>query len=270
MQASRTMPAIEQLALFDSCVTLGKLSLLNVPRCLTPDNILDVMDAHGIAEALVHSAEARIISPRRRGNRRLLEDIAGLDRLHPVWVLEPPEKPDPPAARAMVREMLDAGVRAARLMMGVMPPLLWLWGDLCAELEAHRVPCLLDFAPLGEPTTNCVPDALALDNLREICLAYPQLPMILSHASGGLGLSRATIPLMHRADNLLMDITAIVDYWRRVVRELGPHRIVFATGMPFYDPSILVSNVQYDEKLDLPAKKLLCGDNLRRLLEDVR
>ncbi len=270
MQALGKMPAIGGLRPFDSCVTLGRSCLEEVPEYLTAENVLEVMDAHDIAEALVHSNEARLVRPRRRGNQRLLKRLEGSQRLHPVWVLEPSKRPDPAGARSMVEEMLAAGVKAARLMMGQVPPLHWIWEDLCAALEAHRVVCLLDFAPVRSASTQCVPDAAALEALREICLAHPALPMILSHHSGGLGLSAATMPLMYRLDNLRLDTTGVVDYWRETSRELGPQRVVFATGMPFYDPATFVSNVQYDEALDEQAKRLIYGDNLRRLLEAVR
>ena len=278
MRAVRPMPDIRELRLFDSCVSLGRLCLPDVVENLTAQKALAVMDKHDIAEALVHASEARLVRPRWRGNERLLKDLTAVGwskqsrgaRLHPVWVLEPPKGPDPAGANKMVEDMLSAGVRAARLMMGQVPPLRWMWQDLCAALEAHRVPCLLDFAPVRSPGTNCVPDVAAMEGLRGILAAHPHLPMILSHASGGLGLVHSTIPLMHRAANLLLDITAIVDYWREVARDLGPQRVVFASGMPFYDPAVLVSNVQYDQNLDLAAKKLICGDNLRRLLEGVR
>ena len=268
------MPDVRNLRLFDSCVTLGRGVRAGTPENLTPDNIYAVMDQHDIAEAMVHEWEARVVLPRSRGNRRLLEEIRGLDRLHPVWALEPPMKPDPEEARAMVEEMLDAGVRAARLMMGVAPPLLWMWGDLLSALEEHRVPCFLDFAasnyspPYG--ASHATPDAMTMDKLRDCCLAHPQLPMILSHVSGGLGLSYPTLPLIYRTPNLHLDITSIVDYWRNVAREAGPERVFLATGMPFYDPSILVPNVQYDPHLSPEAKRGICGDNLRKLLEAVQ
>ena len=270
MRAAHEMPRIDDLALFDSCVTLGRSCMQNVPEYLTAENVLAVMDKYDISEALVHSNEARLVRPRRRGNERLLREVAQTDRLHPVWVLEPPKRPDPAGARGMVEEMLSAGARAARLMMGHAPPLHWIWKDLCEALESHRVVCLLDFAPVRSPATNCVPDSLMLDKLLEICLSHPELPMILSHHSGGLGISWPAVPMMHRAPNLLIDTTGVVDYWREVGRELGTERVVFATGMPFYDPSVFVANVQYDETLDADAKRLLCGDNLRRLLEAVR
>lgn len=271
MQATPLAPAIRDLRLLDTCVTLGQMAT-DAPS-LTVDSLLAVMDKHDIAEALVHHNEARVAYPRARGNRRLLQWIDGIERLYPVWVLEPPPSADPPAARAMVEEMLAAGVRVARLMMGVAPPLLWLWDDLCAALEEHAVPCLLDFADtrvLTQAGTQSTPGDGAIDQLRQICLAHPRLPLILSHVSGGLGIAYTVVPLMRRVPNLHLDITSVVDYWRKVAAELGPERIFFASGMPFYDPAILVSNVQYARGLDLPAKQAICGDNMRRLVGGVR
>jgi len=75
---------------------------------------------------------------------------------------------------------------------------------------------------------------------------------------------------MRRVPNLHLDITSVVDYWRKVAAELGPERVFFASGMPFYDPAILVSNVQYARGLDLRAKQAICGDNMRRLMGGAR
>jgi len=273
MEAKTKAPDIASLRLFDSCVTLGRTVCPGVPESLTPDNILQVMDKYDIAEALVHDHEARMIRPRARGNRQLLETIKGMDRLHPVWILEPPESPDPREAYGMVQEMLDSGVKAARLMMGLAPPMLWLWDDLCTALEEHYVPCFLDFAPLrfspGAGTTQGLPDSTAMEQLLDICLAHPDLPLILSHVSGGLGLAYPTVPLMRRMPNLHTDVTGVVNYWRRVAVSLGPQRVLFATGMPFYEPATFISNVQYAHEIDEEAKKRICGDNLRALLEAV-
>ena len=169
--------------------------------------------------------------------------------------------------------MIGEGVRVARLMMGVAPPFLWMWDSLIAALAAHRVVCLLDFADTRVQTkvsTQSNPSNDAVAGLRDIGLAYPELPMILSHVSGGLGISYPLIPLMHRLPNLHLDITSIVDYWRRVVGELGPTRVLFGTGMPFYDPSIFVSNVQYASDLTVEDKRAICGGNIRRLLGEVQ
>jgi predicted TIM-barrel fold metal-dependent hydrolase len=273
MKARKKAPDIRSLRLFDTCVTLGRIVRAGTPECITADNVLAVLDKHDIAEALVHHNEARLTRPRKPGNEALLKDIKGMPRLHPVWALEPPKSPDPAAARAMVDEMLGRGVKVARLMMSEAPPVLWLWDDLCTELEAHRVPCMLDFGvvawPASSGATQGNPDNFAVQCLRDICLAHPALPMVLSHVSGGLGLAYAVLPLMRRVPNLHMDITSVVDYWRTAATQIGPERVVFATGMPYYDPATFISNVQYTHQIDADAKRKICGDNMRAMMEAV-
>ncbi|MBM4033015.1 MAG: hypothetical protein FJ291_14685 [Planctomycetes bacterium] len=255
-------------------MTLGRMARAGTPDWLTPESLPAAMDRHDIAEALVHHVEARLNYPRLDGSLRLLEAIRGLPRLHPVWALEPPASADPKAARDMVEEMRAAGVRAARLMMGVAPPLHWFWRDLCEALEAHRVPCFLDFAPTtwspAHASTQANPSDWAIDQLRDICLAHPDLPMVLSNVQGGLGIAYPILPLMRRVANLHIDITAVMDWWRKAAAELGPQRVLFATGMPFCDPATFVSNVQYAHGIGDAAKQAICGGNLRRLLEAVR
>jgi predicted TIM-barrel fold metal-dependent hydrolase len=267
MRTKEAMPALDALRLFDSCLTLGRVVHSQYPESLTVDTALALMDRYHIAEALAHEHDARLIHPRERANRRLLDEVAGQPRLHPVWVIEPPKSPGADAARALVATMLDSGVRAARLPMRASPPLLWLWEDLCAALEEHHVPCFLDFG--GISTSGEMSDG-DVNGVREIALAHPELPMILSHLFGGLGIHPAVVPLVRRTRNLFLDITGILEFWREVALGGAPERVLFATGAPFADPGIYVSNVQYELRLDEAAKRQIAGDNLRRLLEAVR
>jgi predicted TIM-barrel fold metal-dependent hydrolase len=262
MKSDPAMPALKNLQLFDSCVTLGRFVH---PACIsTAKELIAILDHYNIAEALVHEYHARGLYPLVYGNQRLLELIAGQPRLHPVWVLEPPLHPGRAAAEALVEEMLLAGVHAARLRLRAKGALSWLWEDLCAALEAHRVPCFFDFGP-SESTLGEVAES-DVEALHAIALAHPQLPMILSHVMGGLGVHPSVAYLMRRLENVYIDITGILEYWREAAREISPERVLFATGMPFTDPGILVSNVQYALDLDEDAKRLICGGNLRRLL----
>ena len=90
MKSTPTMPPLEGLRLFDSCMTLGEFVFAACPVRITRENAVSVLDRYGIAEALVHHELARTVHPRRDGNRLLMEEIRGLPRLHPVWVVEPP------------------------------------------------------------------------------------------------------------------------------------------------------------------------------------
>jgi len=80
---------------------------------------------------------------------------------------------------------------------------------------------------------------------------------------------RATAKAPDIAGLKLFDITGIMDYWWKVSCELGPERVFFATGMPFYGPAVLVSNMQYAHWIDEPAKRLILGINQARLLDKV-
>lgn len=234
---------------------------------LARDALLQVMDRYEITEALVHDHHARTIYPREDGNRRLMESIKGIARLHPVWVLEPPKRIGKKASSAVVEKMLDSGVRAARLPMMVAPPMPWLWEDLLVVLEQHHIPCFMDF---GNVSTAGNPGDGDIAGIREIALDHPGLPLVFSNVVGGLGIHYAIVPLVKHVPNLYIDITGILEFWREVAREAGAEKVLFATGMPFTDPGIYVSNVQYARGLDEKEKKLICGGNLRRLLGGVR
>jgi len=257
------MPSLTSLTPFDSCATLLDMA----PWHMTVDRLIETMDRYEIAESLVHESNARMNHPRSDSNQRLLQMIGGNPRLHPCWIIDPPRRPGRQAAAALVQEMLESGARAVRLPMGQTPPMPWLWEDVCAVLEGHRVPCFLDFGK--ETTTGELRDA-DVNGIRDIAMAFPNLPLILSHIMGGLGVHPAVAPLMHRVPNLHIDVTGILEYWREAARDLGPKRVFFATGMPFTDPGITISNIQYGSDLDADAKRLMCGGNLRRLMEAVR
>jgi predicted TIM-barrel fold metal-dependent hydrolase len=267
MTKSKTkVPELKDLHLFDSCVTLGRF--VNEVWIDGVSDLLAIMDRYQIEEALVHEFHARAVYPLEHANRRLLEQVRGQPRLHPEWVLEPPLRPGAGAAGAVVSEMLGEGVRAARLRMRAKGALPWIWEDLLSSLEAHLVPCFLDFGP-SESTLGELSD-LELDTVRTLALQHPGLPMILSHVMGGLGVHPGVLYLLRRTPNVYLDITGILEYWRTAAAEVGAERVLFASGMPFTDPGILAGNVQYALDLDDNAKKMICGDNLRRLLGGVR
>jgi predicted TIM-barrel fold metal-dependent hydrolase len=266
MKADPIMTAIHDFQLFDSCVTLGRFpGGVCIP---TAADLIQIMDRYCIQDALVHEHHARSLYPLEHGNRRLIELIRGNKRLHPVWVLVPPLTPGFQAAEKVVDEMLAAGVKVARLRLKAKGALAWLWDDLCAILEAHAIPCFFDFGPadstLGPMTEQEV------DAVRQLAQKHPKLPIVLSHVMGGLGVHPSVQYLIHRVPNVYLDITGILEYWRTVAIDVGAERVLFATGMPFTDPGILVSNVQYAHQLDDKAKRLIYGDNLRRLMGGVR
>jgi len=85
MEAKPVMPGLDALGLFDGCVSLGR----RPGECVaTSGELLRIMDRYHIKEALVHDYHARSIVPIAHGNERLMKEIDGQERLHPVWVLD--------------------------------------------------------------------------------------------------------------------------------------------------------------------------------------
>jgi len=264
MESKPNMPDLRDLRLFDSCVTLGRFSGVCIPSA---DELLRIMDKYCIEEALVHDYHARSVVPVIKGNRRALGEASKSKRLHPVWVLEPPEPSSPEACGRMVSEMLDSGARAARLCMRRMGCVPWFWDGLLDCLEARRAPAFLDFG--DNASTRGELGDYDVDSIYQMASRRPHLPVILSHIKGGLRIHPAVLPMMRRLPNVYLDISGVQIYWRYAALGIGADRVLFASGMPFTDPGILVSNIQYHHELDLQAKKLVCGDNLRRLLGGV-
>jgi hypothetical protein len=264
--SSKKIPGLKELKLFDSCVTLGKFTGEN---CISSaGQLLSIMDRYYIEEALVHDYHARTVYPTEHGNQRLMSAILNNPRLHPVWILEPPIFPGCKSADKVVNELLDSGVRAVRLRLNTKGLFSWVWDDLLTVLEYHRIPCFLDFGTLT--TTQGTITDHDVDNLHIIVQNHPNLPLILSHVMGGLGIHPAAIYLAYRSRNLYLDVTGILEYWRTIAYDVSPEFVLFASGMPFTDPGMLVSNVQYALDLNEKAKKMICGDNLRRLIGGVR
>ena len=254
---------IDDLELFDSCVTLGEFAYSRCETRITGRTIGDYLSRYHISEALVHEQHARTIHPREDGNRRLMETIADVPSVHPVWVLDPPLEAGREPAEALVQEMLAAGVRACRLMMKDIPPMEVVWSDLLSALENRRVACFLDFG--GVPTTGTLTDS-DVRGVVEISEFHPKLPLILSHLMGGLGIHPALPYLLRRRANLYLDTAGLMDYARRLAHDGFADRVIFATGAPFADPGLFVHTAQYDHVIDAATAKLICGDNLRRLL----
>lgn len=267
MRATSQSPTLDELELFDSCVSLGEFVLSSCRENVTVVNVHAVMDRYHVKEALVHDHHARINYPRERGNERLLREVADSPRLHPVFVVDPDYLAGHGSPGELVEAMFEKGVKGARLPMRAFPPLPWLWRELCVELEKRRVPCFLDF---GDVSTRGDMSERDVDGVRSIALAHPELPLILSHVMGGLGIHSAVLPMMKQVGNVFIDGLGILEFWRRAALEIGPERVLFATGMPFADPGVLASDIQYAVDFSIDEKKQMAGGNLRKMMERVK
>ena len=114
--------------LFDANVFLGPVFLRHED---TPDDVprlLAVMDENGISRALVTHGLAKWQHP-AIGNRLVIEQTKGVDRLAPCWVVMPSIAGEMPPEREQVAQLRDSGARAARLCTGINRLTLEPWGS---------------------------------------------------------------------------------------------------------------------------------------------
>lgn len=127
------------------------------------------------------------------GNQALMEDIGGRGNLLAAWVLTPDGAEPEFDIHLTVRQMIASGVRVAWMypkehLFSVQP---WCSGLLYGALQAARVPLMVEY------------DQLTADDVHDICVAYPQLHLILLNLPR-LGRNRLLYPLLEQHPNLML------------------------------------------------------------------
>lgn len=230
---------------------------------LDADSLIEMMDRVGISDALVYSSLSVLYAP-AEGNRRILEDTAAHDRLHPCWVLLPDNTSELPDQAVAL--MLESGVRAARLMPSHHRFSLsdWCCGPLLGELAEAGVPVFLDYGIEHWSGRNV--DWEAVESL---CWTQPSLPVVLC----GLGMAdnRFLYPLLDRHSNLHIDLSyyQIEGGVEDIHSRFGAERMLFGTAVPKSDPGCAISYVSYARIPD-EDKAAIAGGNLKKLIEGVR
>ncbi|MBI3948686.1 MAG: amidohydrolase family protein [Armatimonadetes bacterium] len=242
-----------RLRFFDCNARVGRAGAVRPEHILDPQRLIGEMDYCGIERALVYHAWAREWDA-ASGNRKLLEEIEGLDRLAPCFCPLPHATEEMPPPEALAVD-LKARRGAARLYPKEHQYVLseWCCGRLLSALEDAGVPVLLEMAQAS------------WDDIAGVLKAHPRLPVIVLGTS--YRIDRYAYPLWERFDNLHVE-TATYQVMRgieAVCRRFGPERLVFGTGLPLLDAGGPIAQVMYAE-LPEREKRLIAGGTLARLL----
>lgn len=262
------------LRFFDcNCMVSRNLHLAPQPmRLETKAQALQEMDEHGIEEAMIYNASAKegFLGPSWSYNASVLDWCRGEERLHPAWVVPLDYAFDMPDPEKGVQDMIDRGVR-----MAITPPCRdypyvvneWLCGGVLAALERHRVPVLLCSSDLARsPFERWY--GVSLENIDWIAGSYPQLPVILAGVGGA---PEVLSPLVKRRPNLYIEISRyrVCQPIRFLKEHMGIERVLFGSGMPITGPGPAMTEVHY-APISEQEKRMVAGDNLRRLITEVR
>ncbi|MHA1832766.1 MAG: amidohydrolase family protein [Candidatus Baldrarchaeia archaeon] len=167
----------------------------------------------------------------------------------------------------MVKEMQKYDVRVIRLF-----PLQfhfdlddWCMGETFEILSDHKIPVIIDYFDSFMPHA----DRTDWRSVVNLCCRYPELPVIVTEFR--FRTNRRFYQAMDKCPNLHIELSAL---WlfrsvESICRKFGAERILFGTRLPIRDPSCALGMVNY-AMISEEEKKLVAGENLRKLMEGVR
>jgi predicted TIM-barrel fold metal-dependent hydrolase len=261
------MIAMPEWRFFDCNAMIGNtLAPLPAPL-LDAGALLREMDRFGIEEALFHHHAPS----KSEMNRLTLMAAKTSKRLTPCWVMPVSPVRVDENIEDQVDAMLEAGVRAARFVPDEGPqaaPLtlrIYALEKVFEKLNRHRVPVMIAAEHFQTPMAATT---YGWDQVYDICTAFPALPLILLQPR--YAAQTPLIAALRLHQNLYFTIPwyGLFHQVESIVQMFGPERALFGTNLPHIDPALPVGMVNYG-LFTVEQKKLIAGDNLRRLLRSV-
>lgn len=104
-----------------------------------------------------------------------------------------------------------------------------------------------------------------------LAMDFPEVPVVMAHMGYiDVVYNDAAINMAKRAPNLYLETTGVAaeDKVAKAVREIGAHRVLYGSDMPFHNPAFEMARIQYANISD-EEKKMVLGESARRLLDSV-
>ncbi|HOE12866.1 MAG TPA: amidohydrolase family protein [bacterium] len=253
-QSAKVLEELDNLQIFDASVAIGTRMVPFDGDLSTPADILRLMDRYEIRKAVCFH-HAAIENHPNLGNKLLMEQLSGQQRLLPQWVILPDstrEFPDPEDLAALLKEN---GVRSVRMAPRThnYPLTPWCCGTLLETLETRAVPVFITVAEIE------------WNDLAMVLNAFPELKIVLTDT--GYRIGRKVYPLLDQFENLFLEFSDYVIHWglEDLCERFGPERFVYGSGLGRWDPGTPLTVLALAD-ISTEAKRLIAGKNLCRLL----
>ncbi len=241
------------LDFFDCNCQIGRAGAPVAGGPVTAQEIVDRLKPMGISRALVYSVLSKELHP-VEGNAAVLEEVKD-SPLVPCWSALPAETGEMERPDEFIRKMRASGVRALRLFPSAHSYNLtdWCMGTFYEALEADRVPIFVEMAQTS------------FEHIASALKAFPKLRIVVIRPA--YRMDRMLYPLMERYEHLCVETSNYVVSGgiEKICRHFGSRRLIFGTGLPYYEPGAAVSPITYAEISD-EDKQAIAGENLDDLL----
>ena len=253
------------LTFFDGDIGIGR-SGLGYPVFHNPADLLAYMERYHIGKALVYDRGA-VESGLFDRFELVLSFCRSSDRLYPTVPIAPPATGEASPPDELLDIILANGIKGVRVWpkYHALDFDVFNFGALLEKLAAHRVPV---FYHSNGAYDHPWEHRLAWRNIREIALAFPQLPLIVIW--NGMLENRRVFPVLEQCPNVLTDLNCVsFQYIEYVAEHFGSNRLLFASHYPYHDPGIYTAWVSYCG-LSAAARQAIAGDTLAQLVEGIR
>lgn len=254
----------ESLRPFDANAWLGEPAGFPLAREMQAPELVGALRGCGIRSALVSHWAGLRVAP-QAGNGALAQALGGAgEGLRACWTglpLFPREVGPLPGTGGLAAGSLPQ-VDAVRLFPRShnFPLTSWALGELCSWLTDHRLPLFLWHVEIDWPS------------LHALAVAFPRLAIVVeTQTQKILYQNRALFALMKDCPNVHAETSNLAgaDFLRWAARELGARRLLFGSFLPVNDPWVALGMI-LEADLSWEEKRLVAGDNLRRLLPEAR
>jgi len=249
---------MQELFFFDCHASIGPCGPKDARQPHRVDELLAEMRHCRVQAALVTHNLTREYDP-MFGNRRLLDELAGSERLFACWVVLPHWSGESPQPEELIGQMRAAGVRAACIgpFRNDLLAELGFWAPLLGALQEADIPLFVDLA--GAP-----PEKFRF--LDQVCSQFRRLTVV------ARGLSwieaRRTEYLLGKTENLCIECSSyhVHRVLERYCERFGAHRLLFGSNTLSQSLGAARALIDYAEIQD-EARRLIAGGNLARLLK---
>ena len=249
---------------FDCNASFGKPMIKPIRYAETARDLLEEMDFYGIDEAVVFHSRQRDDSP-VVGNKILMNEIEGIERLHGTLAILPPQTGELGSLENLVETMRAKNICAFRAFPAEHKYLMTktALGSLY-ELMIERN--ILLFISVNESCGGVSGWYL----IEKILSDAPDLTLIVTE-HGSWGHDRFFRPLIEKYENLYLDISRyeLDGGIRDFCDKYGAERLLFGTGFPQWNPGgpiLMLAQADITRK----EREMIASGNLKRILGRVK